>query len=129
MDVDSPKVIPGTPSVDDYASLGDGDDLSRRTTPAFSELENDDQVVENGKDGLDSSRADGNGQQRTNGFKGDVLAAPYEMDLDNGDEEPLLPQALTAHRMVSEHARHFSGGNEGCESSCLIMVMTFAGTG
>lgn len=100
MDVDSPKVIPGTPNVDDYASLGDGDDLSRRTTPAFFELESDHE----GKSGGGSNGVNIAEQQLSNGGGSAatvVAASVYEMDLDNGDDEQLQVQPLTAHRMVS----------------------------
>lgn len=105
MDVDSPKVIPGTPNADAYGSLGDADDLSRRTTPAFFELENG--HLEGQEESEErSNEASGQVQQQGNGagaVDAAVGAVSYVMDLDNGDrdDEPLQVQHLTAHRLVS----------------------------
>lgn len=103
MDVDLASVIPGTPNADDYASLGDSDDLSRRTTPAF--FENEHVELKNGRD----SSNEGREQLQHGGSNGAAagFSAPditYEMDLDNSeDEEQLEVQQVTlqARRTVS----------------------------
>lgn len=106
MDVDSPKVIPGTPNVDDFASLGDDDDdLSRRTTPAFFELEESIVEEEDGeRNGDASSSRNGVQQQQRGSDKAahEVPAIAYEMDLDNNDDEENVEvqQHFTAHRLV-----------------------------
>jgi hypothetical protein len=86
--------------VDEYASLGEGDDLSRRTTPAFFELESDHE----GKNERGSTGVFHIEQQMSNGGSGAdvaISADVYGIDLDNGDDEQLQAQPLTAHRMVS----------------------------
>lgn len=95
MDVDLASVVPGTPNVDDYASLGDSDDLSRRTTPAF--FENEQVEPKNGRESSNEGR-----EQLQHGASNGAAAgfvAPditYEMDLDNSeDEEQLEVQQVT----------------------------------
>ncbi|KAK9894285.1 hypothetical protein P389DRAFT_163379 [Cystobasidium minutum MCA 4210] len=103
MDVDSTGVIPGTPSVEDYASVGDSDESSRRTTPGYFEYE---QIVAV-KNGPGSSNGVGGQQQGDHGGSNGAstgLIAPgitYEVDLDNSeDDEQLEVQqvAVTARR-------------------------------
>ena len=107
MDVDSPSGSLGTPNGDDYASVVDSDDSSRRNSPGYFEYE---QVVDV-KNSRESSNGDAGGQYGANGANNGVSSntiAPditYEMDLDNSeDDEQLEVQqvALTARRTVSE---------------------------
>lgn len=101
MDVDSPSVIPGTPDVDDYASLGEGDDLSRRTTPAF--LESEHTELKHGE-GSNSNGASENEERQQAYSAPSGISAPavaYEMDLDNNDDEQLEVQQVSARRTVS----------------------------
>lgn len=121
MDVDSPSIIPGTPNADDYASLGDGDDLSRRTTPAFpneeivtGKVEEEEQKSSrHGSSGREEPTIHINGTlHQHDALQQSSLAVPIlEMDLDNNEDEQFEVQPLAAHRMVSS-CKAFEMDNE-----------------